>query len=187
MSRGSKAAAEAANETQGGVETVLSAAGHAFGDKAGGTSGILWGLLLEGVGKGLGNTEAVTTKRWLMPFRVRLSTCKGSAKPSSATRPCWMLCSRSSIRWSDRSMPELRSLKLGVPLRTSAEAPRKQPQRWFRRSGSARPLAERSVGTPDPGAISLGLIVTAIGEVLGDAEPAAPEATESMEKEGQPR
>ena len=53
----------AANETQGGVETVLSAAGHAFGDKAGGTSGILWGLLLEGVGKGLGNTEAVTAKR----------------------------------------------------------------------------------------------------------------------------
>ena len=42
---------------------MLSAAGHAFGDKAGGTSGILWGLLLEGVGKGLGNTEAVTAKR----------------------------------------------------------------------------------------------------------------------------
>ncbi len=63
MSRGSKAAAEAANETEGGVETVLSAAGHAFGDKAGGTSGILWGLLLEGVGKGLGNTEAPTAKR----------------------------------------------------------------------------------------------------------------------------
>ena len=35
--------------------------------------------------------------------------------------------------------------------------------------GRARPLAERSVGTPDPGAVSLGLIVTAIGEVL--AEP----------------
>jgi dihydroxyacetone kinase len=34
--------------------------------------------------------------------------------------------------------------------------------------GRARPLAERSVGTPDPGAISLSLIVTAIGEVLRD-------------------
>ena len=48
MSRGSKAAAEAANEAPGGVETVLTAAGHAFSDKAGGTSGILWGLLLRG-------------------------------------------------------------------------------------------------------------------------------------------
>ncbi|MGH3337650.1 MAG: dihydroxyacetone kinase subunit DhaK, partial [Propionibacteriaceae bacterium] len=63
MSRGSKAAAVAANETHGGVETVLSAAGHAFADKAGGTSGILWGLLLEGVGKSLGNTEVVTARR----------------------------------------------------------------------------------------------------------------------------
>src|SRR4029079_9559593 len=35
--------------------------------------------------------------------------------------------------------------------------------------GRARPLAERSVGSPDPGAISLGLIVTAIGDVLADA------------------
>ena len=51
MSRGSKAAAEAANEAQGGVEAVLSAAGHAFSDKAGGTSGILWGLLLRGSAK----------------------------------------------------------------------------------------------------------------------------------------
>jgi dihydroxyacetone kinase len=34
--------------------------------------------------------------------------------------------------------------------------------------GRARPLAERSIGTPDPGAISLGLIATAIGEVLAD-------------------
>ena len=60
MSRGSKAAAEAADETEGGVQTVLAAAGAAFGDKAGGTSGILWGLLLDGIGKALGNTEKVT-------------------------------------------------------------------------------------------------------------------------------
>jgi dihydroxyacetone kinase len=37
------------------------------------------------------------------------------------------------------------------------------------RIGRARPLAERSIGTPDPGAVSLGLIVTAIGEVIAEA------------------
>jgi hypothetical protein len=51
-------------------------------------------------------------------------------------------------------------------------------------------LAERSVGTPDPGAVSLGLIVTAISDVLGEpeADASAPERmdTESMDKEGQP-
>ena len=34
MSRGSKAANAAANEAQGGVEAVLTAAGHAFSDKS---------------------------------------------------------------------------------------------------------------------------------------------------------
>ncbi len=63
MSRGSRAAAEAAEQAEGGAKTVLVAAGAAFGDKAGGTSGILWGLLLDGVGKGLGNTDPVTKER----------------------------------------------------------------------------------------------------------------------------
>ena len=45
-------------ETEGGVQTVLAAAGAAFGDKAGGTSGILWGLLLDGVGQGAGQHRA---------------------------------------------------------------------------------------------------------------------------------
>ena len=39
--------------------------------------------------------------------------------------------------------------------------------------GRARPLAERSVGTPDPGAISLALIVTAVGDVLGEPDGSA--------------
>ncbi|MYW72720.1 DAK2 domain-containing protein, partial [Pseudonocardia sp. SID8383] len=34
------------------------------------------------------------------------------------------------------------------------------------RIGRARPLAEKSVGTPDAGATSLGLIVTAVADVL---------------------
>ena len=53
--------------------------------------------------------------------------------------------------------------------------------------GRARPLAERSVGTPDPGAISLALILTAIGKVLDDAGEAAAEAAADINKEGQPR
>ena len=48
------------------------------------------------------------------------------------------------------------------------------------RLGRARPLAEKSVGTPDPGAVSMGLIVTAIGKVLDDAtaEPSSTNTTE---------
>ena len=63
-------------------KTVLVAAGRAFGDKAGGTSGILWGLLLDGVGKGLGNTETVTAAAGGRGRRaVRAPTCRPSARP----------------------------------------------------------------------------------------------------------
>jgi dihydroxyacetone kinase len=183
MSRGSKAAAEAANETEGGVETVLSAAGRAFGDKAGGTSGILWGLLLEGVGKGLGNTEAVTSKRLADAVEASAQHLQGFSKAQLGDKT--ML---------DALFPFVDTLveqvDAGAPVseawRSAADACRGAAEATASlvpKIGRARPLAERSVGTPDPGAISLGLIVTAIGGVLGEAEAAG--AAESADKEGQ--
>jgi dihydroxyacetone kinase len=184
MSRGSKAAAEAANQTQGGVETVLSAAGRAFGDKAGGTSGILWGLLLEGVGKGLGNTEAVTAKRLADAVQGSARDLQGFSKAELGDKT--ML---------DALFPFVDTLvgqvdggaSLSDAWRSAAQACQAAAEATaplVPRIGRARPLAERSVGTPDPGAVSLGLIVTAIGDVFGDAEAAAAEATQSMGKEG---
>ena len=185
MSRGSKAAAEAANETEGGVETVLSAAGHAFSDKAGGTSGILWGLLLEGVGKGLGNTEEVTAKRLA-------DAVQGSAQH---------LQDFSKAELGDKTMLDalfpfvdmlIEQVDAGSSIseawRSAADACRSAAEATASlvpKIGRARPLAERSVGTPDPGAISLALIVTAISDVLGDQEAAEPGAAASKDKEGQ--
>jgi D-erythrulose 4-kinase len=186
MSRGSKAAAEAANEAEGGVETVLSAAGHAFGDKAGGTSGILWGLLLEGVGKELGNTEAVTAERLAGAVQWSAQHVKAFSKAELGDKT--ML---------DALFPFVDTLvgqvdagaSISEAWRSAAEACRtaaKATASLVPKIGRARPLAERSVGTPDPGAVSLGLIVTAIGDVLGEGEPGASVAKESMDKEGQP-
>ena len=185
MSRGSKAAAEAANETEGGVETVLSAAGHAFGDKAGGTSGILWGLLLEGVGKGLGNTEEVTAKRLADAVQGSATHLQGFSKAELGDKTMLdalfpfvdtlvgQVDAGASISDAWRSAADA--------CRTAAEA----TASLVPKIGRARPLAERSVGTPDPGAISLGLIVTAIGDVLGETEATAPAAAKSTDKEGQ--
>ena len=187
MSRGSKAAAEAANETYGGVETVLSAAGHAFGDKAGGTSGILWGLLLEGVGKGLGNTEAVTARRLADAVQESARHLQGFSKAELGDKT--ML---------DALFPFVNTLvghvdsgaSVSQAWQSAAEACRTAAEATAAltpKIGRARPLAERSVGTPDPGAISLALIVTAVGNVLGDAEADTSGATESVDKEGESR
>jgi dihydroxyacetone kinase len=175
MSRGAKAAAEAAASAKGGVQSVLTAAGAAFGDKAGGTSGILWGVLLENVGRELGNEDAVTAERAaaavrtaaerlqafskaqlgdktmldsLFPFVERLVSEVGSG---TALAPAWQRAAQDCVAAAEATAPM-------VP-----------------RIGRARPLAERSVGTPDPGAVSLGLIVTSIGEVLETAQTDHPE------------
>jgi dihydroxyacetone kinase len=170
MSRGSKAAAEAAAETDGGVQTVLVAAGAAFGDKAGGTSGILWGLLLDGIGKALGNTEKVTAERVADAVQRSATDLQTFSKASLGDKT--ML---------DALFPFVDTLKKevggGAPLadawRTAAEAcvaAAEATASLTPKIGRARPLAERSIGTPDPGAISLGLIATAVGQVVaGDS------------------
>ena len=184
MSRGSKAAAEAANETEGGVETVLSAAGHAFGDKAGGTSGILWGLLLEGVGKGLGNTEAPTAKRVADAVQSSAQHLQGFSKAELGDKT--ML--DALFPFVDTLVGQVNAgASISEAWRSASDACRQAAEATASlvpKIGRARPLAERSVGTPDPGAVSLGLIVTAIGAVLGATEAGASEATESMNQEG---
>ena len=186
MSRGSKAAAEAANESEGGVETVLGDAGHAFGDKAGGTSGILWGLLLEGVGKGLGNTEAVTSERLAGAVQSSAQHLKAFSKAELGDKT--ML--DALFPFVDTLVGQVDAgLSISEAWRSAAEACRTAAEATASlvpKIGRARPLAERSVGTPDPGAVSLGLIVTAIGDVLGEAEADTSAARDSMDKEGQP-
>jgi len=167
MSRGATAAAEAADAAEGGVQTVLGAAGAAFGDKAGGTSGILWGVLLDGIGQGLGNTEPATDARVVAAVRDAANKLQtfSKAEPGDKT----ML---------DALFPFVDTLvgavEGGEPLaaawqRAAADAVRaaEETAALTPKIGRARPLAERSVGSPDPGAVSLGLIVTAVGDVLG--------------------
>ncbi len=166
MSRGSTAGAEAAAQTGGGVQTGRAAASAAFGDKAGGTSGILWGLLLDGVGSSLGNLEEVTPARVATAVRESATNLKEFSKAELGDKT--ML---------DALFPFVDALSSGVesgqPLAaawTSAAqvcvTAAEETASLSPKIGRARPLAERSIGTPDPGAVSMGLIVTAIGEVL---------------------
>jgi dihydroxyacetone kinase len=172
MSRGAKAAAEAAAQTEGGVQTVLAAAGAAFSDKAGGTSGILWGMLLDGVGKALGNTEAVTAERLAEALQQSATDLKSFSKAELGDKT--ML--DALFPFVETFVSEVRSgAALDQAWRTAAAAcvaAAEATASLVPRIGRARPLAERSVGTPDPGATSLGLITTALGQFL--SQPAQP-------------
>jgi dihydroxyacetone kinase len=169
MARGTRAASAAIDSAQGGVGAVLGTAADAFADKAGGTSGILWGIFLSAIGASLGNTEKVTPDRLRAAVRHGAETVQRIGKAQLGDKT--ML---------DSLMPFVDELdariEAGDALATAwnaaadkAVAAAEATADLTPKIGRARPLAERSVGTPDAGATSMGLIVGAVGAVLTDA------------------
>jgi dihydroxyacetone kinase len=166
MVRGLRAAESAADATQGGIETVLVAAASAFGDRAGGTSGVLWALFLRTIGQSLGNDEPVDAVRLARAVRRGADAMKDFGKAELGDKT--ML---------DALFPFVDALDANLSAgsgladgwtsaaRSAVEAAVATAD-LVPKIGRARPLAERSVGTPDAGATSIGLILTVVGETL---------------------
>lgn len=169
MARGSAAAAVAARDAaaQGaGAGTVLSLAGDAWADRAGGTSGALWGVALRAWGQALGDTDvpdaarvaagaragidAVTRLGGARPgdktlvdaFAPFVDTLQGQVAQGAALADAWDAAARAATAAADA---------------TADLTPR---------LGRARPLAERSIGHPDAGAISLALCARVVAGAL---------------------
>lgn len=166
MARGCKAADAAAQSASGGVQSILTAAGEEFGDKAGGTSGILWGMLLSTAGTTLGNTEEVTAERTRVAVRAAADSIKRVGKAELGDKTMldalypFLDALDARIEDGDRlSAAWVAAAQVAVQaaIETASLVPK---------IGRARPLAERSVGTADAGAVSMGMILTAIGGVL---------------------
>ena len=172
MQRGSHAALAAGIDAVfagAGAQTALARAADAWADKAGGTSGALWGLILNalatrlgdagrpdaaavaaGVADGVRQVQAYgkaevgdkTMVDALVPFTEALTaSVDGGARLADA----WTTAAASATRAADATADLLP------------------------RMGRARTHGEHAIGTPDPGAISFALIVTALGGLLGDA------------------
>lgn len=168
MLRGLDAATEAARHTDPslGVDERLRRAGAAWADRAGGTSGALWGAALEAMGDALTDSalDAGAAADAVHAGRERIQQL-GGARPGDKTLV-------------DALVPfdeELRRLvdagaDIGLALRDAAAAASRaagETAALSPRLGRARPLAERSVGHPDPGAVSFGIIVGAASAHIG--------------------
>lgn len=187
MVKGSGAAVAAAREAVGsgaGPRTTLVAAGDAWAAKAGGTSGVLWGAALNALGKKLGDSGRPSAGTVAEGVRAGYDALirLGGAKPGDKT----ML---------DALLPFTESLSAGVsegkPLVDAWVAAAREAEEAAQATaqlrpqvGRARPLAERSVGTPDAGAVSMGMCVTAVGRVLADT--LAVEGAASADQEARP-
>lgn len=166
MSRGLEAAVAAASaRPEGdGLSALLTAAGEAWSETAGGTSGALWGAALSAFGRvaddaGAQSGEAVVAA--VTAARERIAQL-GGAEAGDKTMLDALLPFETALR---------SAVAEGVPvataLRQAASAANGAAQETATlrpRKGRARPLAEKSIGHPDPGAVSFALIVETLAE-----------------------
>lgn len=177
MARGSAAAAAAARDAAdrgAGAATLLGLAGDAWADRAGGTSGALWGVALRAWGQALGDQDAASDAAQVQGAVDALDaiTRLGGARPGDKTL----------VDALDPFVTTLASaVAQGAPLvaawdraATAATAAAEATAALVPRLGRARPLAARSLGHPDAGAVSLALCVRVIAQSLaeGDSTPA---------------
>jgi dihydroxyacetone kinase len=170
MVKGSSTALAAARDAAGagaGARSVLVAAGEAWAAKAGGTSGVLWGAALWAIGERLGDDrEEITGADAADAVRAGLDALQrlGGARPGDKT----MI--DAFAPFADALAERVRGgTELAAAWREAAEvceAAARATAELRPLVGRARPLAERSVGTPDAGATSLALCARAVSGVL---------------------
>jgi dihydroxyacetone kinase len=171
MVHGSSAASAAAQEAAdagAGAASVLSAAADAWADCAGGTSGALWGLGLRSAGTVLGNNCPVTPALVAEGVTRALESVMtlGGAKPGDKTLvDAFVPFSATLSAAIYAGTPLVAAWKQAADV---ADAAAKNTANLVPRLGRARPLAERSKGHRDAGAVSFALAAHAILQVIGE-------------------
>jgi D-erythrulose 4-kinase len=171
MVRGLTAATSAAlrSAASGGtLGPVLQEAGAAWADRAGGTSGVLWGLLLGELGSSLAGLDP-----------------PGTADVAAAVgRACMTIADRGGAKVGDKTMLDALA-PFADALRQAAERGDDLPRAWedaaiaaaegalataelVARAGRAQALSARASGSPDPGAISMSICIEAVSAVLSE-------------------
>jgi D-erythrulose 4-kinase len=142
-----------------GAGTTLQTASNAWSDRAGGTSGALWGIGLSALGAAMGDDAAPSGEALAAGLATARDEIVRFGKAAVGDKTMLdvltpIVVAAQSGRWSE--------------LATVAEAAAASTAGLVPRIGRARPHAEKSLGTPDAGAVSLALVVrTAIDALDG--------------------
>ncbi len=170
MRRGVDAAVAAGQAAAGdggaSAARVLTAAGEAWSERAGGTSGALWGSAVIAAGLALGNRDSYSGEDAAAAVTafVNAITELGKAEPGDKTMVDALLPFRDTFLTAfDGGAP------VGAALAAAADAAMaaaEQTAGLRPLKGRARPLAEKSLGHPDPGAVSFALIAARVSAHL---------------------
>lgn len=175
MERGIHAAVAAAAdavERGAGAGTTLNLGADAWANKAGGTSGALWGMALRAVGQSVGDSDApnaaavaagvAEAKRSIMDF--------GKAKVGDKTLVDVLSPFSEALTAAVQGGATLQEAWGAAA--TIAEQSAEATANLLPLMGRARPHAEKSLGTPDAGAVSMALIVRAIHTTFAETQTA---------------
>jgi dihydroxyacetone kinase len=166
MTRGARAAVAAARRAvadDAGASTTLLLAADAVSDRAGGTSGALWGAGLRAAARVMSDDE-VPSGIATTALRAALDavTAYGNARLGDKTLVDAFLPFVESFE-----VDILAGLPVGAAWVNAAEAAARSADATSSltpRLGRARPLAARSLGHADPGAVSFAIAMAAVSE-----------------------
>ena len=169
MTRGSAAASEAAEKAVAagaGAASVLAVAGDAWADRAGGTSGALWGLALRTWSTALSDQAVLSPEAVLQGAQagldaiVRLGRAKVGDKTLVDAFAPFVATLEAQLK-EDASLTEAWNAAARAATHAAEQTAQLTPK-----LGRARSHTARSLGHPDAGAISLALCARVIGEEL---------------------
>lgn len=169
MERGVRAAVEAATDAVArgaGAATTLHFAADAWADKAGGTSGALWGMALRAVGDAVGDSKAPDAGAVAAGVAGAAAAIMdfGKAKPGDKTLVDVLVPFRDALASGVGAGKSLTEAWAAAAV--TAEQAAEDTAALLPLMGRARPHAEKSLGTPDAGAVSMALIIRAIHNTL---------------------
>jgi dihydroxyacetone kinase len=169
MTRGSKAAAEAAHwlvKEGAGAQTTLAGAGARWSENAGGASGALWGAALIAAGNALGDDKDLDLKSYSNAVRAFVKSIKqlGGANVGDKT----MIDAQVPFAdvFENSVSQGLGFIDAWNRAAVAATGAAKATADLTPKMGRARVLAEKSMGHQDPGATSFALIVSTISSMF---------------------
>lgn len=169
MARGSRNAADVAAQLAkdgAGAKTVLVGAGAKWSEGAGGASGALWGAALGAAGNVLGDDKAIDgalqaeAVRALVDAIVRLGGGKAGQKTMLDAQFPFADAFEAAIA-GGKSAAEAWKESAAIAVKAAADTADIEPT-----LGRAKVLSKKSIGHPDPGATSFGIIATVVAELF---------------------
>jgi dihydroxyacetone kinase len=170
MVRGATAAERAAKlavQNGSGAFVALQEAADGWSERAGGTSGALWGAAIDAVAVALRNAGRVDEETIIHAVDAGLTAVQrlGGAKPGDKTMVDAFVPFAAELRHQHREGATLADAWREAVTRASEAAA--ATAELSPKLGRARPLAERSIGHPDAGAVSFSHIVRALAGIEG--------------------